>query len=161
MGTPTYTPLANITLGSSAASVTFSSISQAYRDLVLVIDCSTASVAATIVLRLNGDTGSNYNLVSALGDGSSATSSSSASVTGVTVGQGASGRRNLQINFLDYSATDKHKSLVSRHSAAATAVDMRAGRWASTSTVTSVLIYPTASSTFDAGSTFCLYGIAA
>ena len=38
MPTPTYTPLATVTLGTSAASVTFSSIPATYRDLILIFD---------------------------------------------------------------------------------------------------------------------------
>jgi hypothetical protein len=37
-GVSAYTALANVTLGSSAANVTFSSISGSYRDLVLIVN---------------------------------------------------------------------------------------------------------------------------
>jgi hypothetical protein len=47
----TYTPLATQTLGSAAASVTFSSISGAYTDLVLVLNIkSTSSNYPTMIL---------------------------------------------------------------------------------------------------------------
>jgi hypothetical protein len=61
-GVSAYTALANVTLGSSAASVTFSSISQSYRDLVLVITATTSAVDNAFI-RFNSDSGSNYNIV--------------------------------------------------------------------------------------------------
>jgi len=55
-GVSAYVPLANLTLGSSAASVTFSSISQAYKDLVLVIEATTSALDVAII-RFNSDQG--------------------------------------------------------------------------------------------------------
>ena len=64
-----------------------------------------------------------------------------------------------QIDFFDYSATDKHKSALSRLSDAGASVSMSANRWASTAAITSITM--TASTgTFSAGATFHLYGIA-
>jgi hypothetical protein len=57
MPTPTYTPLATVTLGTTAASVTFSSIPATYRDLIFVL--SGLGGSANITLRYNGDSGSN------------------------------------------------------------------------------------------------------
>ena len=57
----TYTPIATQTLGSAAASVTFSSIPQGYTDLVLVDNVKSASGAgdSELDVRFNGDSGSN------------------------------------------------------------------------------------------------------
>jgi hypothetical protein len=63
-------PLANITLGSAAASVTFSSIVGTYRDLLLVSQLGHVS-NNDIRIRFNSDTGSNYNMVYSAGDGGS------------------------------------------------------------------------------------------
>jgi hypothetical protein len=71
----TYTPIATQTLGSAAASVTFSSIPQGYTDLILV--CSPVSTTGSntfMWIRYNSDTGSNYSLTSMRGNGSTATS---------------------------------------------------------------------------------------
>jgi hypothetical protein len=74
---PTYEPIATTTLGSAATSITFSSITSAYTDLMLVLtgkkDTATGS---GISYRLNGDSGSNYAWTYISGDGASATSSS-------------------------------------------------------------------------------------
>jgi hypothetical protein len=61
-GVSAWTPLANTTLASAANSVTFSGISGAYRDLMLVIQGSTTG-PANVRMRFNGDTGSNYTFV--------------------------------------------------------------------------------------------------
>jgi len=151
MPTPTYTPLANITLGSSAGSVTFSSISQLYRDLVLIVE-TTAGTALTV----NGDTGSNYSYVMMAGNGSvtkSYTESAQASIYG-----GWYTNAGLSIfNIFDYSATDKHKSILRSITKADTSTERIAARWASTSAITSLTI----TGSMLTGSTLALYGIAA
>ena len=59
----TYTPLATSTLGSAAASVTFSSISGSYTDLVLVISCAQSAAGGGLRFQFNSDTGGNYSTV--------------------------------------------------------------------------------------------------
>ncbi len=162
MGTPTYTPLAEITLGSSAASVTFSSISQAYRDLVLVIngsraDTSTGGMFATV----NGDSGANYSYVNMEGNGSTASSGSGSGWTSLYFEiWGNTTRANWVINLVDYSATDKHKTILGRNDSASNKTIANAQRWASTSAITSITL-PAGGSGWIAGSTFSLYGIEA
>jgi len=65
------------------------------------------------------------------------------------------------VNIMDYSATDKHKTVLTRASTAASSVWAIAGRVATTSAITSVaFIGPDdASDQFLSGSTFALYGI--
>ena len=70
----TYVAIAEQTLGSAAASVTFSSISGAYTDLVLVSVAGTTTGAPNTFLQLNGDTSTNYSITAIIGDGTSATS---------------------------------------------------------------------------------------
>ena len=169
MPTPTYTPLATVTLGSSASSVTFSSIPTdgTYRDLVVVLTVACTSTGDTTRLRFNGDTGNNYNWVFMNGTGSAASSSTQSNQNQLdfTASVGIPtvlGRYNAILQILDYSATDKHKTLLSRTNQNADTfpgVTGLAGRWASTSAVTSVGIF-TSTFNFIAGSRFDLYGIA-
>jgi hypothetical protein len=162
MPTPTYTPLATVTLGSSAASVTFSSIPATYRDLVLVITCRT-NVEAYPSARFNSDTASNYSRVGMSGDGSS-TYSYSGTLDRVSLnGYAASSNTtdyNTILQVMDYSATDKHKTALSRANNTGYATDALALRWANTAAITSLQVYVT-SATFNAGSTFSLYGVIA
>ncbi len=158
MATSTYTPLANITLSSSAASVTFSSISQAYRDLVLVFDGLTTGGSYS-TLRANGDnTGANYSFVVMLGNGSSGVSQSGTGSFWDYPPISSTNRTNIVAQVMDYSAADKHKTTISRGNDSGNQVVATAGRWANTAAITTLVM--ATSGTFAAGSTFALYGIA-
>jgi hypothetical protein len=165
MPTPTYTPLANITLGSSASSVTFSSISQAYRDLVLVLQVKTNTVTS-VYLRPNSDaTSGNYSLVAMHGTGSAAQSSSNTSATGMQLtwytNPDATNLFNAKASLMDFSATDKHKTALVRVDEVSEGTSAIAYRWGSTSAITSLLVTTGGADTFSTGSTFALYGIVA
>jgi hypothetical protein len=163
MPTPTYTPLANITLGSAAASVTFSSISGLYRDLILVVNYGTTTSGQDLRIRLNGDTATNYNDVTMDGNGSLTSSGGGSGTTKFDIdsyGTPGTVTGSILFSIMDYSVTDKHKSTLTRMDNAAKVTRAIAGRWASTSAVTTVLVY-LSGSTFLAGCTFSLYGVAA
>jgi len=169
MPTPTYTALANITLGSAASTITFSSIPATYRDLVLVMAERNTTDDVGFVMRFNGDSGSNYNYVLARGGDIGGVVSNQASsqtqmfVGGWSFGNGTSFPAPITIDIMDYSATDKHKTVLdrfqTRRNDGSGETGMMAGRWASTSAITTILLYPT-SSIFAANTTVALYGIA-
>jgi hypothetical protein len=164
MPTPTYTPLATTTLAGTPTSVTFSSIPATYRDLVLVIRANTASTPEGY-LRLNSDTGSNYSTVWMRGNGSAAASSTSSTTYfrysgDIALGGGVSFANGMAIiNIMDYSTTNKHKTILARANRSSNGVVASAGRWASTSAVTSVTVLWEASTAFAVGDTVSLYGI--
>jgi hypothetical protein len=159
MPTPTYDLIASNVLGSSASSVTFSSIPATYRDLVVVVKADGANQNALI--RLNSDTtGSNYSPVSMYGTGSSAFSSTIGQNT-ITYDVAADTNYLAIINIMDYSATDKHKTMLNRANnptGSAPAVGASAIRWANTSAVNTVTILISAGS-WAVGSSFYLYGL--
>jgi hypothetical protein len=163
MPTPTYTPLATVTLATTTSSVTFGSIPATYRDLILV--CSFAypgSNASYVALRFNGDSGGNYNRVSMEGNGSTA---SSFSESGASAGFIFGGFLNTNptsvlTQIMDYSATDKHKTYLSRGNSSSAVVGALAGRWANTAAITSVQVIPTLNN-FYSGTTISLYGVIA
>jgi hypothetical protein len=161
MPTPTYTPLATTTLAGTASSVTFSSIPATYRDLVLVVQARADTDTINLVARFNSDTGNNYNHVLMYGDGSAAASFSSANRANIQIAVG-SGTTTNAINtitsVLDYSATNKHKSTISKGDEPAF-TSAGAGRWANTAAITSFQVYTTTVNNFAIGSTFSLYGI--
>jgi hypothetical protein len=161
MPQPTYTPLATVTLTSSASSVTFSNIPATYRDLILVIS-GTATATRNIICRFNGDSGSNYSEVLAFGTGSSLGSSTTA-LTYLSQGALSTGQSQSTYQIMDYSATDKHKSVLIRQNLPAVEVKMAAGRWASTSALTSIALSleGTGSPAFASGTTFNLFGVIA
>jgi hypothetical protein len=161
MPTPTYTPLANVTLGTAVSSVTFSSIPATYRDLILVINGSVVT-ATSFNFRFNGDTGTNYSVVNVQGFSppTSGTSTDNKMNPWLPNNLVANQPFVLTSNFMDYSATDKHKPSLHRIGGQAggeTWVAMTAGRWADTAAITTILI--SSGANFNIGATFSLYGI--
>ena len=159
MPTATYTPLATVTLGSAAASVTFSSIPATYRDLILVIGGGSAS-GQNIYIRNNGDTGSNYSYVWMVGTGST-TISQSGTRDAATVGSMFNSQGNAIIQLMDYSATDKHKTYLGRSGNAANETFAGASRWANTAAITSMVVFLAGSANWNSATTFSLYGVIA
>lgn len=157
--TPTYTLLNQITLATSTATVTFSSIPQNYGDFVIVAD-ATSDANSGLYLRFNGDTGSNYFTVGAYGNGSSAISFSQ-NLTFTNANFISSGRGLNTMQVMDYAAIDKHKTMLGRASYAGNQAQMAAARWASTSAITSASLFMDSGRTFQIGSTFYLYGLVA
>jgi hypothetical protein len=149
----TYTPIATQTLTTSAASVTFSSISSAYTDLIMVFN----GVADNNVnLRFNSDSGANYSATRVRGDGSSASSSRFNNQTSM-VGSYDPGRSTSTWQIMNYSNSTTYKSALNRGGGSGTNVEAYAGVWLSTAAITSVTVI--VNGTFSLGSTFTLYGI--
>jgi hypothetical protein len=163
MPTPTYTPLATVTLGSAAASVTFSSIPATYRDLVLVqrVLQNTTGVRQGII-RPNNDS-FNASLVFMDGSGSATASGTGSILTTFFMASGPAANTPITAitQIMDYSATDKHKTILNRSGSSFDPVSAYASRWASTSAITSLVYLPNQGGNFSAGSTFDLYGIVA
>ena len=118
MPTPTYTPLANITLGSNATSVTFSSIAAGYRDYIIVATGTVTVEDGGPVFLLNGDTGQNYPTIYMTGTGTSTVSSGYPQRAYGTIVQQAYWRQTtpnqVVFSIMDASAIDKHKTILSR-----------------------------------------------
>lgn len=158
MPTPTYTPLATTTLSSSATSVVFGSIPSSYRDLVVFVTPLHASGTHGGRVRLNADTGSNYPYIYISGDSSAATVFSG-TTTGNSGWVAQTTNSQFVCHIMDYSATDKHKIMISRFGRDAN-TNLFAVRWANTAAVTSVTLDLQGQS-FAPGSKFSLYGIEA
>jgi hypothetical protein len=158
------TPIAWQSLGSATSSVTFSSIAGTYRDLILVTVTSRDTVQdGNQQVRFNSDTGSNYPRVEMGGNGSSASSRvlTTSGITDTSISNTVySSPSSVIWNILDYAATDKHKSALVRANSN-NGVVASAGRWASTSAVTSLTVVAMNGSVYAAGSTFALYGVSA
>lgn len=158
MATPAWVPLATTTLSSSASSVTFGSIPSGYKDLQLVMtplgnqvqDVATSfngSSANFTGVRMWGYSGNTYG---------SNTYSTSAGMTIITT----SPPGTVIWNIMDYSATDKHKTILVRGGTQQSYdfVWASAYRWASTSAITSITMSPTSPYVYVAGATFSLWG---
>jgi hypothetical protein len=153
----TYTPIATTTLGSAASSVTFSSISGSYTDLVLVANYTGSISDQFINIQFNSDSGSNYSNTNLFGDGSSATSNRNSNATAVRAAFYGSAQSNFIANLMNYSNTTTNKTVVSRDNTN-TFVVSRVNLWRSTSAITSMVL-AMSSGNIASGSTFTLYGV--
>ena len=159
----TYEPIATTTLGGTQASITFSSISSAFTDVLIVVE---ATSSGGLAFRLNGDTGTTYSRTILYGDGSSAASTRGSNEnyayqTPVTPGTG--NRFVCLYNFQNYANTTTNKTVIYRLSTSATGVSAGVNLWRSTNAIDSIQIMSDVGGggVFSIGSTFTLYGIKA
>jgi hypothetical protein len=162
----TYTPIATQTLGSSAASVTFSSISGSYTDLILITNAtSTSGGSQSISIKVgNGsvDTGANYSLTYLYGDGSSAVSGRYSNANYLYTGRVTNTNLSTGItHFQNYSNTTTYKTVLSEGRNAAAIIINLVNLWRSTSAINIMELGIDGGYSFASGSTFTLYGIAA
>jgi hypothetical protein len=156
MPTATYTPLATVTLGTATASVVFSSIPATYRDIIIVFDGGT-TISDGVGARFNADTGNNYSAVRMTGSSAGAISDNFSGISRII--QTAGDVDMFVSQVMDYSATDKHKTVLTR-SSISTNVTGIAARWANTAAITSITVF-SPGSTMTTGSTISLYGVIA
>jgi hypothetical protein len=163
-GVSAWTPLANLTLGSSASSVTFSSIVGSYRDLVLVMNCrSNAQNGVGLRLSLNSTPNARFNWL--YGSGASASSNYSTG-TFVNVGSGVISMATdeyaiVQIDLMDYAQTNKEKTGLTRMNKAGSGGTLLQQFIFETSAATTSLVIQPAFDAFGSGSSFALYGVSA
>ena len=160
----TYEPIATTTLGSATNTVSFTSISGSYTDLILIANLNGSGGNANIRIRLNSDSGTNYSGTALSGNGSTAVSNRTTSENAMLCIQTGSSLNNIWstfvFNLMNYSNTTTYKTAVSRLSSAGSEVTANVNLWRSTSPVTNIEI-STNSNNYASGSTFTLYGIKA
>ena len=160
MPTNTYTALATVTLGGSDSEIVFSSIPATYRDLILIAAGATSSSNTQIQMRFNSDSGSNYPYVQMYGEGGGAGSDTNTLTAVRAIMGGTSGAGVAVFQIMDYSATDKHKTVLNRENNLGISwTGARASRWANTAAITSISLIPVSGS-FASG-TYSLYGVIA
>jgi hypothetical protein len=163
----TYEPIATQTLSSAAASVTFSSISGSYTDLVLVANFATSTTDYAQIVLNSDTTVSNYSGTYLLGNGTSAASGRYSGASGAywlggstqtatTVGGGMA-----RYMFQNYSNSTTYKTVLQRADTASTGTGTMVGLWRNTAAITSIKIQTVSGYNLLSGSTFTLYGIAA
>jgi hypothetical protein len=160
----TYTPIQTTTLGSAQATVTLSSISGIYTDLVLVISTrfTGGGGASAIQAQFNSDSGSNYSQTVLNGNGSTASSFRSSNVTSAAFGLATDTANEFATSIIqlqNYSNTTTYKTSLARTNIASDRVRAIVNLWRSTSAINSIYLQNNGATTFVAGSTFTLYGI--
>lgn len=149
------------TLGSAAASVTFSSIPQTYTTLKLFVS-ATVVTAGFLQVNFNGDaTAANYFInyqtqsftatVTPVGAFSSA-GSFLGSLNVATTGTGGA-----EVTFPGYSSTTSVKANFAM--SVGSSFFYGGGIWNSAAAITSIVLVNSAGGNFNAGSVFSLYGI--
>jgi hypothetical protein len=149
-------------LGSAASSVTFSSISSAYTDLVLISNPKMTTANTFFQTTFNSDTGTNYSQTRIQVVASSATSARSSNDTYIGMAfqdnNTSPGTSILQVQ--NYSNTTTFKTSLIRDNFTSYGTFARVALWRSTSAISSITL-TMSSSTFAAGSQFTIYGIKA
>ena len=162
---PTYEPIATTTLGSNQASVTFSSISGSYTDLILIINTKGTSANSYPRFQFNSDTSSVYSRTALSGTGCAAQSGRDTNINAIvpefnTANQSSEFNFNFICHIMNYSNTSTYKTVLSRSNNANNGVDAIVSLWRSTSAINSIYIALDTGS-YVTGSTFTLYGITA
>jgi hypothetical protein len=159
----TYEPIATTTLGSAAATVTFSTISGAYTDLVVVIDGTSASTFTQLQMRINGDSASNYSTTYLWGTGSAAASDRDSNIATGAMNPGflGTGQGNNIFHIQNYSNTTTYKTVLARSSVPGNPVATTVSLWRSTAAITELRFNLISGENFASGSVFTLYGILA
>ena len=164
MATATYTPISTQTLGSAAASITFSSIPGTYTDLRLVLTCTT-SVADIVAMNFNSDAGINYSSCYIYGTGATA---SGGSFTGRSLcflhGNGVTSTTvpsNFEADIFSYAGSTNKTYLATAgldFNGSGT-VELTCGLWRSTAAITNIKLSLNNANNFSTGTIATLFGI--
>lgn len=167
----TYEKIQSTTLGSAAANITFSSISSAYTDLVLICSARssrTSASTAPVLVNFNNDTSSNYSWTFLYAGTSTVGSSRGANDVAIYAadisavgGSGFTGFGNLIFNINNYSNTTINKTTMSQVSSVGAFNESVVGLWRNTNAITTIVVSENTGNNFVIGSTFTLYGIKA
>ena len=153
----TYTPIATTTLGSAQTSVTFSSISGSYTDLVLIISGSINTNDLPSFQVGNGSASSTgYSSTVIRGSGSSAGSTrfSNQSLTWLgDSGNTANSQMNGIIHFQNYSNTTTYKTILSRYNNTTGETAATVHLWSNTSAINYIILKTLSNNSYNSGST--------
>jgi hypothetical protein len=160
----TYEPIATQTLASAAAGITFSSIAASWTDLRLVLTGTVATAADNVRFQFNGDTATNYSGTRLNGDGTSASSARSTSLTigSLIISCSATIPCMGVLDIFSYAGSTYKTTLGTSSSDqnGSGRVEQMVHLWRSTAAVTSIYVFGAASN-LKIGTTATLYGIKA
>jgi hypothetical protein len=164
----TYDPIATQTVGSSVASITFSSIPSTYTDLVFVCSGGQVSGGDNLYLRFNSDSGTNYSMTELYGNGSSAFSARTTNQNNAwlqySIGGGSTAGQSYIANIMNYSNTTTFKTMIDRANQpdfTYPGVGAYVNLWRNTAAISSILLGRSGGGDLLAGSVVTLYGIKA
>jgi hypothetical protein len=158
----TYEPIATNTLASATSAVSFTSITSAYTDLILVMNLKCSPSGANYpVLELNSDTGNNYSETFITANGTTASSTRYSNTVGYLINSATAISTNFVFNnvvhFMNYANTTTNKSVITRANSDG-AVEAGILLWRNTAAINAINIKASANN-WAIGSTFTLYGV--
>jgi len=164
MATATYDKIATTTLGSAAASITFSSIAASWTDLRLVF-VGTGSAAIDGRITFNSDTASNYSYTYLYGNGTAASSASATNQTYLYLNSDSFSTtipEFFTVDIFSYTGSTYKTSLLtkSQDTNGSGSTSRWVGLWRGTAAITNINI-AASSGNFNTGTTATLYGIKA
>jgi len=161
----TYEPIATTTLGSAAATITFSGIPATYTDLRLILANIMVNTGTQPRIRFNGDTATNYSITFLRGNGSTAFSGrTSNTYIAINDGNPAASAGVPQMSCTDifsYAGSTNKTCLVrsSNDKNGSGTTESSVGLWRDTTAINEITISEVSSNNFAAGTTATLYGI--
>ena len=160
--------ISSMTLSSALGSIEFNSIPQTYQHLEIRSSVFGSSSNQDIFIRFGTsgaiDSASNYSWHELRGNGSTASSHNSSNTTAMYISSNAIDATYPDISIIDiadYSNVNKFKTIKVLRGGdrnGSGTVGMFSGNWRNTAAVNNIFIY-VLSGTFNANSTFSLYGI--
>lgn len=170
--TPARVKLAETILASPTATITFSGISQTYRNLIVSISAASDVVGTNVVdgyMQFNGDMGNSYSRHYLLGNNNAASAGSQAATAQAGAftlpeATASSGVGGATITVYNYATTTFLKGALTQNifasafSAGGMFIATAAFFWNNTAAITSILFGLALAGNFTTGSVFTLYG---
>lgn len=166
MATPTYDLISSTTLSTATATVSITGINSSpytdYKDMIVVIN-GTMGTSGEKKASFTMNFGSGFYFVNMSGNGTTTKSTNGSGTSSIPMSEENSFDATepclVIINFFDFLATDKHKSGLMRTNRAGESAEACAWRYPSTSAIFRLDFSGDAS--YNAGTTFNIYGVAA
>lgn len=164
------TQIAQVSVASAQASVTFSAIPGTYTNLKLTIQARTSNTSTdNILCRFNGDSGSNYDFAALQASNINVSGSGSTGQTSIEIGAATSNSVTgipgvSEATIFNYAATTFYKSLASfghfwDTGANGPRTNQMTGDWHNTAAITSIILTMSSGDNFEPGSVVTLYGM--
>lgn len=157
----TYDSLYTTTLTSAQGSITFSSISSAYTDLIVTSMASTANVPQALNMTFNS-TGSGYSRQGLYGDGSFPYAYQNTTLSYMLAAASASNLDpSTSWNIQNYANTSTYKTLTITNSGNSGSVGPVTYTWANTSAISTLTITPNNGGSINSGTRITIWGVKA
>lgn len=155
------TQLSQQTLGSAAASITFSSISGSYSSLEILFSGQQSNGGNTDVgLQFNTDTGANYDDAFVFNSGTGThTAQTSSHFCAVPQTSGSIGAATATVMIVNYATTAFQKGFHSTCEAGNSGIGTYGGVWHSTAAITAIKLIVVGGGNFATGTVATLYGV--